>query len=320
MPSAVGYQPTLATEMGDLQERITSTNKGSITSVQAIYVPADDFTDPAVATTFGHLGATVTLSRSISEAGIYPAVDPLESFSRVLDPNVVGEEHYRVAQGVKRVLQEFKELQDIIAILGQEELTEDQKQTVRRARRVRNFLSQPFFVAEVFTGRDGKYVPLEETIRGFAEILDGKHDDLPEEAFYMVGTIDEAVERAAALKGEEVGDAKRDAPGAPAAAADDAETETAAAPAGDATAARAESTPAADATAAGAESTNAGDATTATAETAPAADTPAAKADSAAKADGAADAASSADTTADTPDAAATPDPEAAKPDESPKA
>ena len=156
-----------------------------------------------MATTFGHLGATVTLSRSISEAGIYPAVDPLESFSRVLDPNVVGEEHYRVAQGVKRVLQEFKELQDIIAILGQEELTEDQKQTVRRARRVRNFLSQPFFVAEVFTGREGKYVPLEETIRGFAEILDGKHDDLPEDAFYMVGTIDEAVQRAAALKGEE---------------------------------------------------------------------------------------------------------------------
>src|SRR6202158_2957730 len=193
MPSAVGYQPTLGTEMGDLQERITSTNKGSITSVQAVYVPADDFTDPAVATTFGHLGATVTLSRSISEAGIYPAVDPLESFSRVLDPNVVGEEHYRVAQGVKRVLQEYKELQDIIAILGQEELTEDQKQTVGRARRGRNFLLQPFFVAEVFTGREGKYVPLEETIRGFAEILDGKHDDLPEDAFYMVGTIDEAV-------------------------------------------------------------------------------------------------------------------------------
>src|SRR6202049_4109378 len=210
MPSAVGYQPTLATEMGDLQERITSTNKGSITSVQAIYVPADDFTDPAVATTFGHLGATVTLSRSISEAGIYPAVDPLESFSRVLDPNVVGEEHYRVAQGVKRVLQEFKELQDIIAILGQEELTEDQKQTVRRARRVRNFLSQPFFVAEVFTGREGKYVPLEETIRGFAEILDGKHDDLPEDAFYMCGTIDEAVERAAASSGEAAPEAKAD--------------------------------------------------------------------------------------------------------------
>jgi F-type H+/Na+-transporting ATPase subunit beta len=208
MPSAVGYQPTLATEMGDLQERITSTNKGSITSVQAIYVPADDFTDPAVATTFGHLGATVTLSRSISEAGIYPAVDPLESFSRVLDPNVVGEEHYRVAQGVKRVLQEYKELQDIIAILGQEELTEDQKQTVGRARRVRNFLSQPFFVAEVFTGREGKYVPLEETIRGFGEILDGKHDDLPEDAFYMCGTIDEAVQRAAELRGAESGAAK----------------------------------------------------------------------------------------------------------------
>jgi F-type H+/Na+-transporting ATPase subunit beta len=222
MPSAVGYQPTLATEMGDLQERITSTNKGSITSVQAIYVPADDFTDPAVATTFGHLGATVTLSRSISEAGIYPAVDPLESFSRVLDPNVVGEEHYRVAQGVKRVLQEYKELQDIIAILGQEELTEDQKQTVSRARRVRNFLSQPFFVAEVFTGRDGKYVPLEETIRGFGEILDGKHDDLPEDAFYMVGTIDEAVQRAATLKGEEGGDAKA-AEGEEAPAAQDAE-------------------------------------------------------------------------------------------------
>ena len=225
IPSAVGYQPTLATEMGDLQERITSTNKGSITSVQAIYVPADDFTDPAVATTFGHLGATVTLSRSISEAGIYPAVDPLESFSRVLDPNVVGEEHYRVAQGVKRVLQEFKELQDIIAILGQEELTEDQKQTVRRARRVRNFLSQPFFVAEVFTGRDGKYVPLEETIRGFAEILDGKHDDLPEDAFYMVGTIDEAVQRAAALKGDEGQDAKpAEGAAAPAPAADGAAT------------------------------------------------------------------------------------------------
>jgi F-type H+-transporting ATPase subunit beta len=223
MPSAVGYQPTLATEMGDLQERITSTNKGSITSVQAIYVPADDFTDPAVATTFGHLGATVTLSRSISEAGIYPAVDPLESFSRVLDPNVVGEEHYRVAQGVKRVLQEFKELQDIIAILGQEELTEDQKQTVRRARRVRNFLSQPFFVAEVFTGREGKYVPLEETIRGFAEILDGKHDDLPEDAFYMVGTIDEAVQRAAASKGESAPEANA-AEGKPAPASAEAPT------------------------------------------------------------------------------------------------
>ena len=187
--------------MGDLQERITSTNKGSITSVQAVYVPADDFTDPAVATTFAHLGATVTLSRSISEIGIYPAVDPLESFSRVLDPNVVGEEHYRVAQGVKRVLQEYKELQDIIAILGQEELTEDQKLTVGGRAACSNFLSQPFFVAEVFTGRDGKYVPLEETIRGFAEILDGKHDDLPEDAFYMVGTIDEAVQARGHVEG-----------------------------------------------------------------------------------------------------------------------
>src|SRR5207244_8991633 len=190
LPSAVGYQPTLATEMGDLEERITSTKKGSITSVQAVFVPADDFTDPAVATTFGHLGATVTLDRAIVEIGIYPAVNPLDSFSRVLDPRVVGEEHYRVAQGVKRVLQEYKELQDIIAILGQEELSEDQKLTVQRARRIRNFLSQPFFVASQFTGRDGKYVPLQETIRGFAEILDGKHDDLPEDAFYMCGGID----------------------------------------------------------------------------------------------------------------------------------
>ncbi|MGA7988349.1 MAG: F0F1 ATP synthase subunit beta [Candidatus Dormiibacterota bacterium] len=227
MPSAVGYQPTLATEMGDLQERITSTNKGSITSVQAVFVPADDFTDPAVATTFGHLGATVSLSRSISESGIYPAVDPLESFSRLLDPNVVGEEHYRVAQGVKQVLQEYKELQDIIAILGQEELTEDQKLTVGRARRVRNFLSQPFFVAEVFTGREGKYVPLSETIRGFAEILDGKHDDLPEDAFYMCGTIDEAVARGAQAGGAEA--PKADAPEADAPATEGTVTDTAAA-------------------------------------------------------------------------------------------
>jgi F-type H+-transporting ATPase subunit beta len=199
MPSAVGYQPTLATEMGDLQERITSTKKGSITSVQAVYVPADDFTDPAVATTFAHLGATVSLSRALTEIGIYPAVDPLDSTSRALDPLVVGEEHYRVAQELKRVLQEYKELQDIIAILGQEELSDDQKQTVARARRIQKFLSQPFHVAEVFTGRPGKYVPLAETIRGFAEILDGKHDDLPEDAFYMVGTIDEAVEKAKEL-------------------------------------------------------------------------------------------------------------------------
>ena len=203
MPSAVGYQPTLGTEMGDLQERITSTKKGSITSVQAVYVPADDFTDPAVATTFAHLGSTVSLSRALTEIGIYPAVDPLDSFSRALDPNIVGDEHYRVAQGIKRVLQEYKELQDIIAILGQEELSDDQKVTVQRARRVQRFLSQPFHVAEQFTGRGGKYVPLAETIRGFAEILDGKHDDLPEDAFYMVGTIDEAVEKAKELGGDE---------------------------------------------------------------------------------------------------------------------
>jgi len=203
MPSAVGYQPTLATEMGDLQERITSTKKGSITSVQAVYVPADDFTDPAVATTFAHLGATVTLSRQISELGIYPAVDPLDSFSRVLDPRVVGEEHYRVAQGVKRTLQQYKELQDIIAILGQEELSEDQKLTVARARKIQRFLSQPFFVAAQFTGRDGKYVALSDTIRGFAEILDGQHDELPEQAFYMCGTIEEAVENAKRMAAEE---------------------------------------------------------------------------------------------------------------------
>ena len=196
MPSAVGYQPTLATEMGDLQERITSTREGSITSVQAVYVPADDFTDPAVSTVFAYLGASVTLSRQLVEQGIYPAVDPLVSYSGLLDPRVVGEEHYRVAQGVRRVLQEYRELEDIIAILGQEELSEDQKITMQRARRVRNFLSQPFFVAEVFTGRPGKYVPLQETIRGFAEILGGKHDDIPEDFFLMAGTIDEVVERA----------------------------------------------------------------------------------------------------------------------------
>ena len=201
MPSAVGYQPTLATEMGDLQERITSTRTGSITSVQAVYVPADDFTDPAVSTTFAHLGATVALSRALTEIGIYPAVDPLESTSRVLDPRVVGDEHYRVATGVKRILQEYKDLQDIIAILGQEELTDDQKLTVQRARRLQRFLSQPFKVAEIFTGRPGAYVKLDDTIRGFAEILDGQHDDLPEEAFYMVGTIEEAVEKGRGLSG-----------------------------------------------------------------------------------------------------------------------
>jgi F-type H+-transporting ATPase subunit beta len=194
MPSAVGYQPTLATEMGDLQERITSTRKGSITSVQAVFVPADDYTDPAIATTFAHLGATVSLSRAIVERGIYPAVDPLDSFSRVLTPEVVGDEHYRVARGVQQVLQRNKELQDIIAILGPDELSEDDKLVVARARKIERFLSQPFFVAEVFTNRPGKYVPLKETVRGFAEILDGKHDDLPEQAFYMVGTIDEAAE------------------------------------------------------------------------------------------------------------------------------
>jgi F-type H+/Na+-transporting ATPase subunit beta len=199
LPSAVGYQPTLATEMGDLEERITSTKKGSITSVQAVFVPADDYTDPAIATTFAHLGATVSLSRAIVERGIYPAVDPLDSFSRFLTPEIVGEEHYRVARGVQQVLQRNKELQDIIAILGPDELSEDDKLLVSRARKIERFLSQPFFVAEIFTNRPGKYVPLKETIRGFSEILEGKHDDLPEQAFYMVGTIDEAVE---AAKGE----------------------------------------------------------------------------------------------------------------------
>src|SRR5437870_1396896 len=199
MPSAVGYQPTLATEMGELQERITSTKKGSITSLQAVFVPADDYTDPAPASTFAHLGATVSLSRAIVERGIYPAVDPLDSFSRFLTPDIVGEEHYRVARGVQQVLQRNKELQDIIAILGMDELSEDDKLLVARARKIERFLSQPFFVAEVFTNRPGKYVPLKESIRGFGEILDGKHDDLPEQAFYMVGTIDEAVE---AAKGE----------------------------------------------------------------------------------------------------------------------
>lgn len=195
MPSAVGYQPTLATEMGALQERITSTKKGSITSVQAIYVPADDLTDPAPATTFAHLDATTVLSRQIAELGIYPAVDPLDSTSRILDPRVLGEEHYQVARGVQQVLQRYKELQDIIAILGMDELSEDDKLTVARARKIQRFLSQPFHVAEAFTGQAGVYVPLKETIRGFKEILEGRHDDLPEQAFYMVGTIDEAVKK-----------------------------------------------------------------------------------------------------------------------------
>lgn len=195
MPSAVGYQPTLATEMGSLQERITSTRNGSITSVQAIYVPADDLTDPAPATAFAHLDATTVLSRAISEIGIYPAVDPLDSSSRILSVNVLGEEHYKVARSVQVILQRYKELQDIIAILGMDELSEDEKLIVSRARKIQKFLSQPFHVAEVFTGSPGKYVPLKESVRGFKEIVDGKHDNLPEDAFYMVGTIDEAVEK-----------------------------------------------------------------------------------------------------------------------------
>jgi len=190
MPSAVGYQPTLASEMGTLQERITSTGKGSITSVQAVYVPADDLTDPAPATTFSHLDSTVVLSRALSELGIYPAVDPLDSNSTVLDPNIVGEEHYNIAREVQRVLQRYKDLQDIIAILGMDELSDDDKLTVSRARKVQKFLSQPFFVAEQFTGTPGQYIPLKETIRGFKEILEGKHDDKPEQAFYMKGSID----------------------------------------------------------------------------------------------------------------------------------
>ena len=198
MPSAVGYQPTLATEMGALQERITSTKKGSITSVQAVYVPADDLTDPAPATTFAHLDATTVLSRSIASLGIYPAVDPLESNSRILTPEIVGSEHYQVARDVQSILQRYKELQDIIAIMGMDELSDEDKLTVSRARKIQRFLSQPFSVAEQFTGMQGKYVPIKETIRGFREIIDGKHDDLPESAFLFVGTIDEAVEKAKA--------------------------------------------------------------------------------------------------------------------------
>jgi len=200
MPSAVGYQPTLLTEMGELQERITSTKKGSITSVQAIYVPADDYTDPAPATTFAHLDATTNLSRQIAELGIYPAVDPLASTSRILDPRVLGEDHYDVARSVKQILQRYKDLQDIIAILGIDELSEDDKLTVTRARKLQRFLSQPFFVAEQFTGFKGKYVAIADTVKGFKEIVDGKHDELPEQAFYMVGTIEEAVEKAAGMK------------------------------------------------------------------------------------------------------------------------
>src|SRR5512139_3034636 len=201
MPSAVGYQPTLLTEMGELQERITSTKKGSITSVQAIYVPADDYTDPAPATTFAHLDATTNLSRAIVELGIYPAVDPLASTSRILDARIIGDEHYNVARAVKQVLQRYKDLQDIIAILGIDELSEEDKLTVGRARRIQRFLSQPFFVAEQFTGFPGKYVPIADTVRSFREIVDGKWDHLPEQAFYMVGTIEEAVEKAEKMKG-----------------------------------------------------------------------------------------------------------------------
>jgi F-type H+-transporting ATPase subunit beta len=200
MPSAVGYQPTHATEMGQLQERITSTRTGSVTSVQAIYVPADDYTDPAPATTFAHLDATTNLSRSISELGIYPAVDPLASTSRILDPRILGDEHYNVARSVKQILQRYKDLQDIIAILGIDELSEDDKLTVTRARKLQRFLSQPFFVAQQFTGFEGKYVQIADTVRGFKEIVEGKHDELPEQAFYMVGTIEEAVEKARAMK------------------------------------------------------------------------------------------------------------------------
>ena len=200
MPSAVGYQPTLATEMGELQERITSTKDGSITSVQAIYVPADDLTDPAPATTFSHLDASTVLSRQIAQLGIYPAVDPLASNSRVLDPNIIGEDHYEVTRKVLEILQKYKELQDIIAILGMDELSDEDKETVNRARKIQKFLSQPFFVAEQFSGIPGKYVKLEDTIRGFREIIEGKHDDLPEQAFYMVGTIEEAIEKAKTLQ------------------------------------------------------------------------------------------------------------------------
>jgi F-type H+-transporting ATPase subunit beta len=200
MPSAVGYQPSLATEMAQLQERIVSTRRGSITSVQAIYVPADDLTDPAVATTFSHLDAKLVLSRQISELGIYPAVDPLDSTSRIMDPNIVGDDHYDTALGVQRVLQRYKELRDIISILGIDELSEEDKLVVSRARKIQKFFSQPFFVAEAFTGIKGKYVKLEDTIKGFKKILDGSLDDMPEQAFYMVGTIEDAIEKARQLK------------------------------------------------------------------------------------------------------------------------
>jgi len=199
MPSAVGYQPTLSTEIGDLQERITTTKDGSITSFQAVYVPADDYTDPGIVTTFGHLDANVSLDRALAAQFLFPAVDPLASNSRILEPALVGEEHYEVAQGVKRVLQRYKDLQDVIAILGIEELSDEDQTTVGRAQRIQRYLTQPFYVAEVFTGFPGKYVPVAETVRGFKEILEGKHDELPVQAFYMVGTIDEAVEKGKAM-------------------------------------------------------------------------------------------------------------------------
>ncbi|MCH7745106.1 MAG: F0F1 ATP synthase subunit beta, partial [Chloroflexi bacterium] len=201
MPSAVGYQPTLGTEMGELQERITSSKNGSITSFQAIYVPADDYTDPGIVTTFGHLDAVIALERSLAAQGLYPAVDPLTSFSNILEPGIVGQEHYDVARGVQQVLQRFQELQDIIAILGIDELSDEDKQTVTRARKIQRFLTQPMFVAEAFTGQEGRYVPVRETVRGFKEILDGQHDNLPEQAFYMVGTIEEAVAQGEKLAG-----------------------------------------------------------------------------------------------------------------------
>jgi F-type H+-transporting ATPase subunit beta len=204
LPSAVGYQPTLGNEMGELQERITSTKRGSITSMQAVYVPADDYSDPAPVATFAHLDATIALERSISEKGIYPAVDPLASTSRILDPNIVGPDHYTTAREVQRVLQRYKDLQDIIAILGVEELSEDDKLLVARARKIERFFSQPFFVAQQFTGREGRYVTLRETVRGFREILDGKHDDLPEQAFYMAGTIDDVLATAEKMKRGEI--------------------------------------------------------------------------------------------------------------------
>jgi F-type H+-transporting ATPase subunit beta len=203
IPSAVGYQPTLAREMGALQERITSTKKGSITSVQAVYVPADDLTDPAPAAVFAHLDATTVLNRAIAEKGIYPAVDPLDSTSRMLDPQILGEEHYNVARGVQSVLQKYKDLQDIIAILGMDELSEEDKKVVERARKIEKYLSQPFFVAEIFTGSPGKYVTLEDTIAGFKGILEGKYDDMPENAFYMVGDMQEAIEKAAKMAEKE---------------------------------------------------------------------------------------------------------------------